>query len=792
MLFHVPPRLFRRTAALTIATTSLASLAAIQTLPQAQAAPAYSYGEALQKSLWFYEAQRSGELPEDNRVNWRGDSGLKDGSDVGLDLTGGYYDAGDHVKFGFPMAFTTTMLAWGGLEFPEGYERAGQTKYLLRDVKWATDYFIKAHPSPDVLYGQVGGGGPDHGWWGPAEVMKMSRPAYKITSSCPGPDLAGETAAAMAASSLLFAQEDPAYSRTLLTHAKQLFSFADSTAGAGKVYSDCISDAAGYYRSYSGSTDELVWSAAWLYRATGDKSYLAKAESRYADLATSGQGSTTKSYAWTIDWDDKSYGAYVLLAMLTGEQKYIDDANRYLDWWTTGVGGAKVSYSPGGQAWLSQWGSLRYVANTSFMALAYSDWLRTDATRKARYHDFAKRQIDYTLGDNPRESSFVVGFGKNPPRNVHHRTAHGSWTDNLNEPAQSRHILYGALVGGPGSADDGYTDSRSDYQENEVATDYNAAFTGALARLTEEYGGTPVADFPVAEMPDIPEMVVEASVNAAGNDFVEIRALVRNRSAFPARALTNGSIRYYFTLDAGTSASDVKVSSAYNQCKAPTGPTRHSGSVYYVTIDCSGESIQPSGQSDHRREMQFRIAGTKTWDNSNDWSYKGMPTTPGSTPAVTDRIPLYQGGTVIAGSGPTAAGPEPTPTGSPSPDPSDSPAPSPSPSTPPTTTPTSDTCSVVHRVDNSWQGGFTATVSVTNTSTSAVSPWSLVWTAGGDLTVTNAWSAQVTQSSRSIRAESLSWNSSLAPDSSVSFGYQATGSAPAMTGFALNDRPCSS
>ena len=63
----------------------------------------------------FYEFQRSGILPDDQRDNWRGDSGLKDGSDVGVDLTGGWYDAGDHVKFNLPMSYTSTMLAWSAI-----------------------------------------------------------------------------------------------------------------------------------------------------------------------------------------------------------------------------------------------------------------------------------------------------------------------------------------------------------------------------------------------------------------------------------------------------------------------------------------------------------------------------------------------------------------------------------------------------------------------------------------------------------------------------------------------------
>ncbi|MEE1927105.1 glycoside hydrolase family 9 protein [Streptomyces sp. TRM 70351] len=407
------------------------------------AAPRFDYGEALQKSILFYEAQQSGEIPEFNRVSWRGDSGMADGADAGVDLTGGWYDAGDHVKFGFPMAFSATMLAWGAVANEDAYADAGQLVHLKNNLRFVNDYFVKAHPEPDVLYGQVGHGGRDHAWWGPAEVMPMERPAYRIDASCPGSDLAGETAAAMAASSIVFAGDDPAYSATLLEHAEELYAFADTHRGK---YSDCITDAQSYYNSWSGYHDELVWGALWLYQATGDAAYLARAEDSYADLGTEPQ-TDTKSYRWTIAWDDKSYGAYVLLAQLTGEQRYRDDANRWLDYWTVGVNGQRVPHSPGGQAVLDRWGSLRYAANTAFVALVYAEWLPADDPRKRRYHDFAVRQIDYALGDNPRGSSYVVGFGENPPRNPHHRTAHGSWTDQLSSPAGSHHTLYGALVG---------------------------------------------------------------------------------------------------------------------------------------------------------------------------------------------------------------------------------------------------------------------------------------------------------------------------------------------------------
>jgi hypothetical protein len=396
--------------------------------------PAFNYGEALQKSLLFYEAQQSGVLPDWNRFNWRGDSGLNDGSDVGRDLTGGWYDAGDHVKFGFPMAASVTLLAMSAVEYRSAYVQSGQLTHLLNNLRFVNDYFIRAHTAPTELYGQVGLGGTDHAWWGPAEVMQMARPAFRITASCPGSDLAGETAAAMAASSMVFRPTDPAYADTLLLHARQLYDFADQFRGK---YSDCITDARNFYNSWSGFNDELVWGAIWLYRATNEAAYLTKAQNYYANLATEPQ-TTTKSFRWTHAWDDKAYGCYVLLANLTNNPTYRADAERWLDHWSIGAG----LRTPGGLAYVDPagWGALRYAANTAFLALVYSDQL-SDATKRQRYHNFAVNQINYALGQNPRNRSYVVGFGVNPPRNVHHRTAHGSWSDNINDPTLSRHVL---------------------------------------------------------------------------------------------------------------------------------------------------------------------------------------------------------------------------------------------------------------------------------------------------------------------------------------------------------------
>src|SRR4051812_40747774 len=740
-----------------------AGLFAVGARPADAATGAFDYGEALQKSMFFYQAQIAGKKPSWSQVSWRGDAAMTDGADAGLDLTGGWFDAGDHVKFGFPMAFSTTMLAWGAVEYRDAYAASGQLSTFLNNLRVPNDYFIKAHPSANVLYGQVGKGDDDHKWWGPAEVMPMARPSYKIDATCGGSDLAGETAAAMAASSMVFKPTDSAYADKLLTHAKQLYTFADTVRGA---YSDCITDAQNFYKSWSGYQDELVWGAIWLYRATGDATYLAKAESEYDALGTEPQ-TTTHSYKWTLSWDNKQFGAYVLLADLTGKQKYVDDANRWLDWWTVGVNGDKVRYSPGGEAVLDSWGSLRYAANTAFAALVYSD-KTTDTVRKARYHDFAVRQIDYALGDNPRKSSYVIGFGSNPPQNPHHRTAHGSWWDNIDTPTNTRHVLYGALVGGPSSPDDAYQDVRTDYVRNEVADDYNAGFTSAVARLYSEYGGAPLANFPVAEKPDMDEITVETTVMQDEPRDTALKVMIYNKSAFPARALTKASYRYYFRRE-GTAA--VQVTPGYTQgCPSPSTAKQYSGDIWYVEVNCAGYPIAPAGQSAYRMEVQFKVgvADGGTWDPANDPSYLAGT-------AVNPKIPLYENGTRIWGQEPdsttpppTEATPTPTPTVTPSPTPTPSPTVTPTPPRPP-----GAGCGLTYSV-NDWGGGFSGTIALTNTGGTAWSAWTLAFAFPGNQKVTQGWSGQWSQTGAQVTVTNPAWNGPVAPGATISLGFNGS------------------
>ena len=631
-------------------------------LPAPCTGQSFDYAQALQKSMFFYEAQQSGPMRPDHRVSWRGPSGLVDGAGVGHDLTGGWYDAGDHVKFGVPMAYSATALAWGALDFREGYIAAEQLELVQAHLRHVNDYFLRCHTGPEELWGQVGNGGLDHAWWGSAEVMQMSRPAYRIDAQNPGSDLAAETAAAMAAASLVFADLDPPYSAELLQHAVELYQFADDHRG---VYSDSITDAASYYNSYSGYQDELCWGAIWLYRATGDRAWLDQARAAYEQLGTD-PGSGTKSFAWGISWDDKSYGCYALMARLTGEVGYVEDIERHLDYWTTGYNGSSIHYTPGGLAWLDQWGSLRYASNTAFLALYHHDIASTPEQRD-RYYTFAHSQIDYALGANPLNRSYVCGFGVDPPVNPHHRTAHGAWGNNVQgSPTETRHILYGALVGGPDSSD-GYSDDRANYINNEVATDYNALFSGALAKLTLDLGGTPLVDFPPLEEP-VDEYVVEVRENVGGDRFTEAAVWVNNHTAWPARVPADVRFRLFVDLSEGYAlgldVSDYAVST--NQPGEVTvGPLQVWDAqrlIFFTEVSFwSGLHLWPGGQAESREEAQVRIglgsssAPPEAWDPTNDPSFEGLT----STLAVTQTIPMFADGVLVAGAPPATGGMRP-------------------------------------------------------------------------------------------------------------------------------------
>ncbi|XP_031113750.1 endoglucanase 3-like [Ipomoea triloba] len=454
-----------------------------------------NYRDALAKSILFFEGQRSGRIPRGQQITWRGNSGLSDGSLAHVDLTGGYYDAGDNVKFNFPMAYTTTMLSWSALEY--GKRMGPQLQSTREAIRWATDYLLKcANAAPGRIFVGVGDPIADHKCWERPEDMDTVRTVYSISPSNPGSDVAGEMAAALASASLVFRKADPAYSQKLLGTAVKVFRFAVQYRGS---YSDKLGAAVcPFYCSYSGHLDELLWGAAWLLRATNDVSY-------YNFINSLGANDSPDIFSW----DNKYAGAYVLLSrrsVLGNDNRFAQYRQHAEDFMCKILPNSPYSstrYTNGGLMDKLPQSNLQYVTSISSLITTYAKYMA--ATKRTfncgsllvtsnTLRSLAKRQVDYILGENPMKMSFMVGYGTNYPRRIHHRgsslpslATHPNsfecesgfqpffYTSNANP-----NILVGAIVGGP-NQNDFFPDDRTDPSHSEPATYINAAMVGPLA-----------------------------------------------------------------------------------------------------------------------------------------------------------------------------------------------------------------------------------------------------------------------------------------------------------------------
>lgn len=672
--------LFRKAAAFVSALTITAAAVGTQlagTLP-VSAAEDVNYAEALQKSMFFYEVQQCGELPDWNMVSWRGDSMEND------EVPGGWFDAGDHLKITHTNAYTAAILAWGLLEYGDAVKEAGLYDLYLNNLQWGLDY-VAAADRGDKFVGMVAEDGFDHKWWGSAEVYMRKfklmdgsdkRPYDEITCT----STAAQMAAALAAGSLVFKDENPALAASYLEHAESLFKLADST----RDNKDQGRTGAGGYYKCSDFYDDLFYAANWMYKATGDQKYLDLCESDYIPNFPLEDQSSDRKYTWGFCWDDASQAAALLYAQNTGKSEWIDQVYRHLEYWTTGYGGKQVGYTPDGMAWLFQWGSTRHMTTTAWLAKLASDTIFADDTAKAnKYNAWVDEQLAYVFGDNDLGLCYVLGMGEKNANTFHHRTASGVWDDkwtslgdtSSDEYKEYAHVLYGALEGGP-NQDGSFTDQVGSYQNTEVAIDYNAGYTALLCAMIEDKGGKALSDFPPTETPKWDEFLMRASINQAANSYTEIKAFAMNHTAWPARVVKDLSYNYYFDIseleEQGGSIADVQVRVGYDQHASDEGaisisdPIQYDGSVYYVKLSfADGRVVMPTGQSEHRSECQFRISIPDnlgyTWDASNDYSFQGLKQGGEMDMVDTPYITMYDGDRLIWGIEPDGTTPSTEP-----------------------------------------------------------------------------------------------------------------------------------
>ncbi len=110
----------------------------------------------------------------------------------------------------------------------------------------------------------------------------------------------------------------------------------------------------------------------------------------------------------------------------------------------------------------------------------------------------------------------------------------------------------------------------------------------------------------------------------------------------------------------------------------------------------------------------------------------------------------------------------------------------------PPSSPPPSTCRVTYGLQSQWPGGFVATVTISNTGTSAINGWTLAFTYPGDEQIRNWWNATVSQTGATVTAQNLSWNATIPAGGNVSFGFQGTygGSFARPAAFTLNGSTC--
>ncbi len=423
----------------------------------------YNYAKLLQYSLYFYDANMCGnEVGETSLLDWRDDCHTfdtttytrTDGSTVNVDLTGGFHDAGDHVKFGLPEAYAAFMLGMSYDTNKAAYTQAGQAGHLQDITTHFADYFVDCTvlsadgSKVEAFCCQVGqgGGSNDHGYWGAPEAQtNANRPIYFTSASQPSTDIVSLSAAALAMQYNNFGG-----SEYLLT-AKKLFEYAKNNNKAVNQ------TAAGYYSSSSWE-DDYCLAALMLYKVTGDSQYLNEFN-KYAS-----NSNAQKPY-WPLGWDNvgPAVAYYNNNSSALNTLMNISNGN-----------------SNNGYRCIDDWGSARY--NTS---MQYTGLLYDKMTGTSTYKSWSEGQMQYILGNNSKNMCFVVGYNNKSAKYPHHRAASG-YTGGPQGTSTQANVLIGALVGGP-KLDGSYTDSASDYVCNEVAIDYNATLVAASAALYDLY-----------------------------------------------------------------------------------------------------------------------------------------------------------------------------------------------------------------------------------------------------------------------------------------------------------------
>jgi endoglucanase len=429
--------------------------------------------EMLQAATRFYGAQRCGDtdnwLIADHELG--GTCHLQDGPQLrsGIDLTGGWHDAGDHIKPTLTIAYSAYVMLKALEVWPDAFDDLDDGSYtgaanglpdVLDELIVALDYLAKVQVGGELVV--MVSGEEDHNVFVTSpyqSTLRVNQGGGERNIVVGGKsDVAGILAAALALGSTQIRSFDSARADTWLQLARTAMSWGESHPGGSTA------------DFYTGSDPQanLLAGAAELYRATGEESYL---------TAALGYDTQVGQHYWVPLWDNPSdYARHSLVA--AGQNQVLTNWTRAVQSYLNAV---STNSNVAGLSWFYDWGTLAVATHT-----AASAGLLFEITGETAYEDFARSQVAWVLGENPYGRSFVVGVGTDPPRYPHHANGYGHDDLNTDWDLEPLHTLTGALVGGPTSAvvqgfPAGYQDDLEDYVGNEVTLDYNAGLVAAGA-----------------------------------------------------------------------------------------------------------------------------------------------------------------------------------------------------------------------------------------------------------------------------------------------------------------------
>lgn len=392
---------------------------------------------------------------------------LADSGSYSLDVTGGWYDAGDHGKYvvngGISLwtmqnqyeravsldTGSKNLYDDGKMNIPESGNNAPD---ILDEARYELEWMMKMIvPDGNQYAGMLHHKVHDEKWTGLA--LAPSDDTMKRVLKAPSTAATLNFAACAAQAARLWKGTDDDFSEKCLESAEKAYEAAvknpslmaplEDGEGGGAYGDDCVDD-------------EFYWAQCELYLTTGDKKYyeeLKKSDS-FLKINTSLKGGESKSTFGSFDWENvAALGnmsiAYVKKGFSDDEIKTLSEniaaaADVYVETEASQGFGipirSSVTYVNGSEINGYPWGSNSFVVNTAMiMAYAY------DLTGDIKYYNGAVGAMDYILGRNPMDISYVTGYGENTTKNPHHRF----WA-NQTDPSFPE-APAGVLSGGPNS-----------------------------------------------------------------------------------------------------------------------------------------------------------------------------------------------------------------------------------------------------------------------------------------------------------------------------------------------------